>query len=127
MKISWQSLVIGFRTAGAVAGFILLVVGSVVAVVDLEPLSIIAASGVWLYVAREGYLVLFSIAFAIVTTSASPLPARATTSAGEYAYGADRCCPNRCRAEYGLADRHAAALIAAIREGLRITERMAEG
>ena len=101
----------------------LLVVGSVVAVVHLEPLSIIAASGIWLYVAREGYLVLFAVAFAIVTTSASPLPVVAMPSSSERVCGADLGWGHECR----LADARATALITAVGDGLGSAERVAEG
>ena len=58
----WHSAVMRFRIVAAIAALLLLVFGTVLAVIHQEPLALVAAVGLWLWIAREGYLLLFSIA-----------------------------------------------------------------
>jgi len=69
LKTRWHTIIIYFRAIGIAAGFILLLVGTIIALVKGESLSIVAAAGIWLYVAREGYLLLFSVTLAVVSTT----------------------------------------------------------
>ena len=58
----WHTTVMRFRIVAAVAALLLLVFATVLAAIHEESLALVAAVGLWLWIAREGYLLLFGLA-----------------------------------------------------------------
>ena len=68
----WFQSVTRLRSVVAVAALVLLVFATGLAVLRAEPLALVGAVGIWLWVAKEGYLLLFSLAALITILSAGP-------------------------------------------------------
>jgi hypothetical protein len=62
----WYQTVMRFRLAVAIGAILLLAFATALSVSRSEPLALVAAVGVWLWVAREGYLMLFALAAFVV-------------------------------------------------------------